>query len=87
VSTLSQNPKARWLGVASGLWAAPDDLKEYRDKYKIDFPLTLDESGDLFRQFGVSEVPTIIILDANDTIIRTIASAEVTTLKQVLQTL
>jgi peroxiredoxin len=87
VSTLSQNPKVRWLGVASGLWAAPEDLKEYRDKYKIAFPLTLDESGDLFRQFGVSEVPTLIILDANGTIIRTIPSAEVTTLKQVLPTL
>jgi len=31
--------------VASGLWATPPDLKEYRLKYHVDIPLALDESG------------------------------------------
>jgi peroxiredoxin len=84
VAALSRHPQARWLGVASGLWAAPKDLKEYRDGYKVTLPLTLDESGALFRQFGVSETPTIIILDANRNIVRRITSGEVATLKQVI---
>jgi peroxiredoxin len=87
VAALSHSERVRWLGVASGLWAAPEDLKEYRDGYKITVPLTLDESGDLFRKFGVSETPTIIILNANDTVVRRINSGEVATLKQVLPTL
>lgn len=87
VATLSGSQQARWLGVASGLWAAPEDLKEYWDGYKITLPLTLDESEDLFRKPGVSETPTIIILDARNTVVRRINSAEVATLKQVLPSL
>jgi len=87
VAKISRGQQARWLEVASGLWASPDDLKEYRDGYKITLPLTLDESGDLFREFGVSETPTIIILDAKNTVVRRINSGEVATLEQVLPTL
>jgi hypothetical protein len=85
VAALSHGRRARWLEVASGLCAVPADLKEYRDGYKITLPLTLDESGDLFREFGVSETPTIVILDAERQIIRRIDSGDVTNLKQAMQ--
>jgi peroxiredoxin len=55
----------RWLGVASGLWASEHDLGEWRDRSRIAIPLALDRDGALFRRFGVSRVPLVVVLDAN----------------------
>lgn len=62
----------RWLAIASGLWATRDDLVDYRAKYKTEIPLTLDESGAIFRSFQVMNVPTLLIADANGKIVRRI---------------
>lgn len=72
VSVLAQNQHVRWLGVASGLWASAEDLRKYRDDYKVHIPLTLDESGKLFRSFRVTDVPTVLIADAQGRLIRRI---------------
>jgi len=69
VSALAQNQHVRWLGVASGLWASAEDLRKYRDDYKVRIPLTLDESGKLFRAFRVTDVPTVLIADAQGKLI------------------
>lgn len=61
---------ARWLGVASGLWATPSELAAYRDEHKVSIALTLDDSGELFRQFRVMTVPTVLVADENGKIIR-----------------
>ena len=68
----AQGGKARWLGIASGLWATPDDLRDYRTKYRVRIPLVLDESGDLFRAFNVSQVPAALIADGSGRIVRRI---------------
>ena len=60
----------RWIGIASGLWASAEDLRKYRDDYKVGIPLTLDESGALFRAFRVADVPTVLIADAQGKLIR-----------------
>ena len=62
----------RWLAIASGLWATKDDLIDYRVRYKTAVPLTLDESGVLFRSFRVMNVPTLLIADSNGQIVRRI---------------
>jgi len=85
VSSLSRNSHIRWLGVASGLWATPEDLREYREKYAVGIPLSLDESGRLFREFGVNNTPVIIVADAKGTIIQRIETDQSQTLPQVLQ--
>jgi peroxiredoxin len=85
VTALSHNLHLRWLGVASGLWATPKDLQEYRTKYNVGIPLTLDESGTLFREFGVSNTPTIIVADAQGSIVRRVESGEAGTLRQALR--
>ena len=54
----------RWVGVASGLWSTPDELRDYRTKYVPGIPLTLDESGEWFRAFDVMHVPTLVIADS-----------------------
>ena len=40
------------------------DLADYQKDPGTPLPLTLDESGRLFRAFGVHEVPTVVLLDA-----------------------
>ncbi len=66
----------RWIGIASGLWATPKDLREYRAKYPVGIPLVLDESGALFRSFDVTEVPVAMIADASGRIVRRIEGIE-----------
>jgi peroxiredoxin len=63
-----QHPNTRWLGVASGIWASPDDLTKYVSKYGVTIPLTLDESGTLFNSFHVRSVPTVIAINGHGVI-------------------
>ena len=66
------DPGVRWLGVASGLWASSEDLAEYREQYHVAIPLTLDESGRLFREFQVPTVPALLLIDGNGQLVRRI---------------
>ena len=70
VGALSDDQHVRWIGIASGLWADADELREYQSKNKVRIPLTLDESGGLFRAFRVTEVPTVLLADANGKLIQ-----------------
>jgi len=70
VSALARDQRLRWIGIASGLWASAEDLRKYRKDYKVRIPLILDESGALFRTFGVANVPTVLIADAEGKLIR-----------------
>lgn len=56
---------ARWIGVASGLWETQADVVKYRDDNAVQFPLVLDDSGDVFRSFGVRSTPVILIFGAD----------------------
>jgi peroxiredoxin len=67
-----ESTRVRWLGIAAGVWTTKDDLASYRDKYKPGIPLTLDESGALFRTFRVKSVPTLLIVDTKGKIVRRI---------------
>lgn len=63
-SLSSRGAKLRWVGIASGLWASHEDLAKYRQTHRIGMPLTLDDSGALFRRFRVTHVPTVLLIDA-----------------------
>jgi thiol-disulfide isomerase/thioredoxin len=71
-SALAADPRLRWLGIASGLWANAADLRKYRSEYKVTIPLTLDASGEVFRAFRVNDVPTVLIADAGGRLVRRI---------------
>lgn len=71
-SALAGDPKVRWLGIASGLWANSEDLRQYRAQNQVTIPLTLDASGEVFRTFRVNDVPTVLIADARGRIVRRI---------------
>jgi peroxiredoxin len=79
VSELVGANGVRWLGIASGLWATPEDLRDYRKQYGVAMPLTLDESGALFRQFGVTEVPTAVMIDRQGRIAGKVAAGDTQT--------
>jgi len=87
VAMLEHSAHVRWLGIASGLWATPDDLREYQVKQQISIPLTLDESGTLFRQFGVRDTPTIVLADAQGRIARRIEAGQLGDLPKAVQAL
>jgi thiol:disulfide interchange protein DsbD len=67
---LGKDPRLRWLGIASGIWASEADLKEYRDEHGIAVPLSLDRESALFRRFGVQRVPAAILVSADGRIER-----------------
>jgi thiol-disulfide isomerase/thioredoxin len=69
-SALAGDPRIRWLGIASGLWANTEDLRQYRADNAVTIPLTLDASGEIFRTFRVNDVPTVLIADASGRIVR-----------------
>jgi len=65
---LAKASHARWIGIASGIWATRGELASYRDTNKVAISLTLDDSGAWFRTFRVVTVPTVIVADADGTI-------------------
>lgn len=67
---LARAPGARWIGIASGLWANRDELARYQREHHIAMPLALDDSGTLFRRFRVMHVPTVIVLDGQGKVLR-----------------
>jgi peroxiredoxin len=73
---LGRDRRVRWLGVASGLWASEEDLRDYRNEHRIPVPLTLDRDGALFRSFAVRRVPGVIVVDAHGRIVRQIGMDE-----------
>jgi peroxiredoxin len=87
VNTLARDRPVRWLGIASGLWAAPSDLRAYRAQYKVSIPLTLDESGAWFRAFQVTNVPTVIVADAQGKIVQRIEPSDAPSLSKALDQL
>jgi peroxiredoxin len=74
--TLGRDRRVRWLGIASGLWASEQDLRDYRNEHRIPVPLTLDRDGALFRRFAVRRVPGVIVVDAQGRIVRQIGMDE-----------
>ncbi|MGO1069156.1 TlpA family protein disulfide reductase [Lysobacter sp. CA199] len=73
---LGRDRRVRWVGVASGLWASEQDLREYRDQHRIPVPLVLDRDGDAFRRFGVERVPALIVVDTQGRVARRIEIGE-----------
>jgi thiol-disulfide isomerase/thioredoxin len=76
VEGLAADTRVRWIAMASGLWTTEEELGEYRSQYGIVTPLSLDESGKVFRRFHVSSVPTIILADADGRIARRIEGVD-----------
>ncbi len=70
------NPTVAWIGIAGGPWATAQDLADYRRNNKVTIPLALDKAGALFRGFGIRDIPTIALIDAEGRLVRMLAPGE-----------
>ena len=76
VDALTGEKGVRWLGIASGLWATSNDLRDYRKQYGVRIPLSLDDTGVLFREFDVMQVPTALLVDSGGRVERRLDSQD-----------
>ncbi|WLQ16307.1 TlpA disulfide reductase family protein [Hahella aquimaris] len=68
---LESKPKStdvQWVTVSSNLWTSLADLKDYRKSYANTPPIVFDDDGELFKQFGVNQIPTITVIEPNGVI-------------------
>ena len=65
-----------WVAIAGGPWATVQDLSDYKKKHNVAFPLALDGSGDLFRAFGIRDIPTIALIDSKGRIVKMVGPSE-----------
>jgi peroxiredoxin len=71
LSGVGEADKQRWIGVAFGVWTSTEDVKKFRDRNHVAVPLALDTSGDIFRRFGVHNVPVVVELDPQGKVVNT----------------
>lgn len=64
-AALARSGHVRLIAVAAGLWTTREDVLAYKRDHEIAFPAALDESGEIYRRFGVNSVPTVVLLDRN----------------------
>jgi thiol-disulfide isomerase/thioredoxin len=74
----ARDQRARFVGIASGLWAAREDLEEYRTAHALALPLALDDTGELFRRYGVAAVPVVEVVDSGGRVVARLDDAAAT---------
>lgn len=67
----AQYPQINWLGVVTRLWTEDKDLADYRKRFNVQHPLTIDNTNAIFLAYGVKDIPTLILLDKGKEILRT----------------
>jgi peroxiredoxin len=63
LATLDAN--VDWIGIAGGPWATEQDLSDYQKNNHVTMPLALDKNGELFRTFGVRDIPMVVLVDSS----------------------
>lgn len=53
----------KWVAVSDRLWATVSDLEQYQSDTQTKVPLALDSTGEVFRLFGVRQIPAIAVID------------------------
>lgn len=71
VNTLSARyPDIIWNGVVSRLWTGNKDLNDYKKKYSINHSIDIDMSNNLFHQYSVNDLPTLLLIKNNKVILK-----------------
>lgn len=63
-------PQWQWNGVVSRLWTTQKELEQYRHRYNIKHPLSIDETNQMFLDYGVKQLPTLILMNKGKQIAR-----------------
>jgi len=58
----SEYPDINWTGVVSRLWAGKKELSDYTRKYSIKYPQFIDNSNNVFYDYKVKDLPTLIVI-------------------------
>lgn len=66
-----QYPEITWHGLISRLWTGEKDLSAYKKKYAITHAINIDKTNQLFHQFSVKDLPTLILLKDNQVVFKT----------------
>lgn len=66
-----QYPQINWVGVASRLWTGAPELAEYKKKFNVQHPLTIDSTNNVTFDYGVKNYPTLILLKRGKEVFRT----------------
>lgn len=61
---LAKDRSVEWVGVSAPLWTSRAELAAYAKEKRTTIPLALDQDGEVFRAFGVRQIPTIVMIDA-----------------------
>lgn len=70
---LAKDRSVEWVGISSPLWTSRAELADYAKEKRTTIPLALDQNGDIFRAFGVRQIPTVVTLDAQGRITKVAA--------------
>lgn len=65
------NPEFNWIGIVSRLWTGDQELKEYKNKYQIEYSLVIDASDQEFITYHVKNFPTLILIQDGKEVFRT----------------
>jgi thiol-disulfide isomerase/thioredoxin len=52
-----------WVGISSNLWTTVEDVQQYQTDTHTTLPIVFDKNGELFKEYGIQDVPTIVLLD------------------------
>jgi len=74
---LAQNRNVEWIGISSPLWTSHDELAAYAKEKHTSIPLALDQNGAIFRAFGVRQIPTVVMVDAQGRVSKIMESGDV----------
>jgi len=61
-SIAERYPDILWQGIVSRLWTDDKALTEYKKKYAIKLPVSIDKSNRLFHQYSVKDLPTLVVI-------------------------
>ena len=53
------------VGLVNHYYTAEKDVTDYAKRYNIAYPMAVDRSGDIARKYGVSQIPTVVLLDVD----------------------
>jgi len=57
-----KSEKIQWQGVISRLWTGAKELKSYVNKYSITYPIAIDASNELFHQYTIKDLPSLVVV-------------------------
>ena len=69
VNQLSKDEAVQWVGIISGLWTKASDVESYLATTETAIPVTLDAEGELHRTFGIQQIPTVVLINADGKIV------------------